>query len=454
MKSRRGPSPLAAVAVAGLVVLAGLFVIGRSQASRPVDDTTADTAADTQDAGSSPPPGAGRSSAAPSTASQVAALEERVARAPEDHVTWANLGIAYVQQARVSADPGLYARAEHALDRSLEIDKVDNDVAYAGLSTLAGARHRFADAKQFALDGLAINDYSALLYGALSDAETQLGEYDAAEDHVQRMLDLRPDTSSYARASYLRELRGDTQSAQAFMQQAHTAAPSGDDKASTLYFLGELAFDQGDARRALEHYSDALSAAPDFGLAHAGRAKALAATGQTQAALDAYAELVDRVPDPLYSIPYGRLLESQGRAADAQDQYRVAGVAWKLFEANGVEPDADQLVFVADKGDPAVALRMAETAVAARPFLAVQDGYAWALYRNGRYDDAERASRAALQLGTRNARFHFHAGMIQLAKGAPDAARTELTTAMAINPNFDPIDARIAATTLEELGVR
>ena len=59
-----------------------------------------------------------------------------------------------------------------------------------------------------------------------------------------------------------------------------------------------------------------------------------------------------------------------------------------------------------------------------------------------------------LQLGTRNARFHFHAGMIQLAKGARDAARTELTTAMAINPKFDPIDSGIAATKLAELGAR
>jgi hypothetical protein len=141
--------------------------------------------------------------------------------------------------------------------------------------------------------------------------------------------------------------------------------------------------------------------------AQAGRAKALAAAGQTQAALDSYAEIVDRVPDPLYVIPYGRLLESQGRTGEAEEQYRVAGVAWKLHETNGVEPDADQILIVADEGDPQEALRMAETAVPVRPFLAVQDAYAWALHRNGRYDDAERAVQAARQLGTRDAQFHF-----------------------------------------------
>jgi tetratricopeptide (TPR) repeat protein len=441
---------LIAAVVVVVLVLAGVSGIERARSSRSADGTAEPSAATPR----RPPRVPGRSGDGPSMASQVAALEERVARLPEDYVAWASLGIAYVQQARISADPSLYGRAEGALDRSLKIDDTQNFVAYAGRSNLAGAQHRFADAKQFALKGLAINDYNAVLYGALSDAEIQLGEYSAAADHVQRMLEISPDASSYARASYIAELRGDTARAELLMQQAHAAAPTGDDKASALYYLGDLAFDQGDANAALEHYLDALEAAPDYVLAQAGRAKALAATGQTQAALDAYAEVVDRVPDPLYVIPYGRLLERQGRIGDAGEQYRVAGVAWKLYEANGVEPDADQILFVADKGDPQEALRIAETAVAARPFLAIQDAYAWALYRNGRYDDAERAVEAALQLGTRSAQFHFHAGMIQLAKGARDAARTELAAAMAINPNFDPIDARIAATTLAELGAR
>jgi len=455
-----GPSPTrrsrlprllgAGVAIAMVLVLAGVFGIERPQPSSPARET-AQASPSTLPLGRPPRaparPGAGRS-----MANQVAALEERVARAPNDYVTWATLGIAYVQQARVSADPSLYARAEAALDRSLEINQADNFIGYAGRSNLAGARHRFADAKQFALDGLAINGFSALLYGALSDAETQLGEYGAAADHVQRMVDLSPDTSSYARASYTWELRGDTAKATELMEQARAAAPTNEDKAFALSYLGELAFDQGDADAALGHYLAALEAAPDDLLAQLGRAKALAATGQIQTALDAYAEMVDRIPDPLYLIPYGRLLESRGQADEAEEQYRVARVAWQLYEANGVEPDADQVLFVADKGDPQEALRLAQTAVAARPFLAVQDAHAWALYRNGRYDDALREIQAALQLGTRSARFHFHAGMIQRALGNDDAARTELTTAMAINPKFDPIDAGIAATTLKELG--
>ncbi len=440
----------AGVVVTVVLVLAGFFGIERPSPSLPAGDEAKDAPKTVSLPGA--PPASARTGTGRSMASQVATLQASVERVPDDYVSWATLGIAYVQQARVSADPTLYARAEAALGRSLTINDTANFVAYAGRSNLAGARHRFADAKRFALEGLAINSFSALLYGALSDAETQLGEYDAAANHVQRMVDLSPDTSSYARVSYTWELRGDTAKATELMQQARAAAPNGDDKAFALSYLGEIAFDQGDANAALGHYLDALKVAPDDVFAQAGRAKALAATGQIQTALDGYAELVERIPDPLYLIPYGRLLESRGQIKEADEQYRVARVAWKLYEANGVEPDADQVLFVADKGDPADALRLAETAVAARPFLAVQDAYAWALYRNGRYDDALRASKAALQLGTRSARFHFHAGMIHRAMGANDAARTELTTAVAINPKFDPIDAGIAAKTLGELG--
>ena len=59
------------------------------------------------------------------------------------------------------------------------------------------------------------------------------------------MVDLSPGTSSFARASYTWELRGDTAQAVALMEQARDAAPNGDDEAFALYYLGELAFDQG-----------------------------------------------------------------------------------------------------------------------------------------------------------------------------------------------------------------
>ena len=57
----------------------------------------------------------------------------------------------------------------------------------------------------------------------------------------------------------------------------------------------------------------------------------------------------------------------------------------------------------------------------------------------------------ALQLGTRDARLLFHAGMIYKAAGDPDRARDYLGQALALNPRFHPLQAETAARTLAEL---
>ena len=150
----------------------------------------------------------------------VTSLQLRLTKVPKDHVAWATLGLAYVQMAKVTVDPSYYPRAEAALARSQEVSPKDNYLAFAGLSALASARHDFFKARDFANEGLSTNPFSAVLYGALSDAELQLGRYDEAAAAVQRMVDLAPDTASLSRASYTWELRGNTDEARRLMQRA------------------------------------------------------------------------------------------------------------------------------------------------------------------------------------------------------------------------------------------
>ena len=55
---------------------------------------------------------------APEVDPQTAAIEaaqQRLAEVPGDWTTWAQLGALYVEQARVTADPSFYDRAEGAL---------------------------------------------------------------------------------------------------------------------------------------------------------------------------------------------------------------------------------------------------------------------------------------------------------------------------------------------------
>lgn len=387
-------------------------------------------------------------------ASQISALQARLRRVPGDYGSWAALGLAYVEQARVGVDPSYYPKAEGVLAKSLTIDRADNYAACAGMAALAAARHDFAGALDWAQRGLAINPANATLYGLLADAQTQLGHYPEAFDATQHMVDLAPTTASLARASYAWELRGDLDQARADMTRALDDAATPSDRAFVRYYLGELAFNSGDAAGALGQYRAGLGVAPAYAPLLEGRAKAEAALGQSDAAVTDYTHLVEQVPQPSYLVELGELLDSLGRPADAEAQYSLFGTEAKLFEANRVSLDAEQALFFADHGEPAQALGAAEVGRRTRGFLDMDDAYAWALHVNGRDSEALRWSRKALALGTRNALFHFHAGMIELALGDSEGAADDLTAALAINPHFSTRWAPVARRALDGTGSR
>lgn len=439
---------LMATGLAFGAVLFGAAAVGPSSADpvagRP---TAAPVAAAMVTAGRGEP----RLPVAGSLSELITSLDERVAAVPDDHVSWATLGLALVQHAHGTVDPSLYPRAEVALARSLEIDDRDNFLAHAGLSALASARHDFTTAKHHAELGLAMNPFSALLHGALADAQLQLGEYDDAFATVQRMVELSPDTASLSRASYTWELRGDLTRARTLMQRALDDAPTAADRTFALVHLAGLTFDAGDPATALDLANDALAATPGDVAALAAKARALAAVGQTETAVESWARVVERAPEPGYVVEYARLLESLGRIDDAEQQWTVFDATQALFAANGVLPDASAIAADAQRGRLDRALAAAEQAVERHPFLDTYDAYAWVLHLSGRHDEAQRAIDLALQLGTRNARWHFHAGMIALERDDLARAERELTTALSINPAFDPLDAETARTALDSL---
>ncbi len=438
----------AGIGLCALLVAAGAFGLTRPSSDRQ-------SIADEVPAGASGLPDAAASFTridGSSLDATIESLQARLEAIPRDHVSWATLGLAYVQKARITVNPEFYPRAEGALERSFEIESDDNFLGYAGRSALASARHDFTAARELAASGLEINSYSALLYGALSDAQIQLGQYDDAFDSVQRMLDLSPDTGSYSRSSYTWELRGDPERAAELMQQASDAAFTDADRTFALHHLAMLAFDGGDPNRALELELQALERSPDDPAARFGRAVAEAALGQTETALDHLGELVLAAPEPGYLVYYGSLLESAGRTAEAEAQYAVVDATRALFAANGQLPDADAVLFQIRIGNIDQAVIDAEAALETRPFIAMHDAYAWALHAAGRHAEALTEIEAALALGTESALYRYHAGMIRLALGDEDGARAELTTALALNPFFDPLAAPLAAEQLRALG--
>src|SRR5881397_2707352 len=110
-------------------------------------------------------------------AQAIASLQERLRTAPGDWRSFADLGLAYVQQARVTADPSFYPKAEGVLERSLQINGSSNFDAFTELASLAAARHDFAGALAWGEKAVATNPYSAQAYAVVGDAQVELGRY-------------------------------------------------------------------------------------------------------------------------------------------------------------------------------------------------------------------------------------------------------------------------------------
>lgn len=383
----------------------------------------------------------------------IASLQERLRALPRDWQSWATLGLAYVQQARITADPTYYPKAEGVLRRSLALHPSANFQALTGMGALALARHDFAGALEWGRRAEAANPDNANVRGVVGDSLVELGRYPEAFAAFQRMVDLRPDLSSYARASYAHELQGDTAGAAAIMNLALQAAATPADRAWTYNQLGDLAFNAGDPSGAERDYRDARRMDPSFVPALAGLAKVAASRGDVAAAARTYRTVVRRYPLPDYVIALSDVQAAAGDAAGARRTRDLLRFEERLFRANGVNMDLEVALYDADhRVAVGQGLRAARAEWGRRRSVQVADAYAWALYANGRFREALGYADQALRTGMLNAAFLFHRGMIERALGRTGQARRDLRAALKINPGFSVLWSKVAARTLASLG--
>ena len=425
---------LSGVAVLGLA--AGLLAVGAASGTPPDSAPTDSVAAP-----------AGNPSA-----QSIRDLQVELERVPGNFRKWSELGFLYLQQARITADPSLYSQAEGAFDKALELAPENNDTALSGKGALAAARHEFTEALALSDQALALNAFSPTSLAVRIDALTELGRYDEAMATTQELLDLRPGVDAFSRGSYALELRGDVERARTLLQEASAIAAAPADIAFAQYYLGELAWHTGDLDAALAAYDDALASDSGYLPAAAGRAKVLAAQGQTSEAVELYDEVVSELPQPEFLVAYGELLEAIGQDAAAEEQYAVVRAVQQVFSANGQDVDTELALFEADHGTAATAVASAEPAYAKRPeAIFTQDAYAWALHAAGRSEQALPIARQAVRLGLQSPALYYHLGVIEAAAGDPAAAKAALTKALELNPQFSPLHAPKAAALLASL---
>ncbi|MFN3940397.1 MAG: tetratricopeptide repeat protein, partial [Chitinophagales bacterium] len=150
---------------------------------------------------------------------------------PDDKNQYLTLASIFIAEARISGKSNYYNNAamqmvNHVIERSAG----DSENLYLALSMKSGillSLHQFKDALNVAQNALTLNNRNATVYGALTDAQVELGNYNQAVEMCDIMLKIKPDIRSYARASYLRQIFGDNTGAIEAMQMAVAAGVPG-----------------------------------------------------------------------------------------------------------------------------------------------------------------------------------------------------------------------------------
>ncbi|MBM3925813.1 MAG: tetratricopeptide repeat protein [SAR202 cluster bacterium] len=389
---------------------------------------------------------------AASTDRLIQTLQDRLSSGAESPQAYASLGGAYLQKARDTSNPSYYSMAQRAFEKSLALDSRHAD-ALIGLGALALSRHQFQEALDYGRQAASINPYSSAAQGVIGDAYLELGQYSQAWETFQRMVDLRPDLSSYSRVSYARELQGDMPGAIQAMRQAVEAGGRASEGTSwTLVQLGHLYFKTGDLAAAQLEYLKALDLYADYIPAEAALARIYAASGDFPKAIAAHEKVVERYPAPEYAILLTETHIAAGNLEEASRAVELVNLQTRLYQQSGVNTDLEMVLFDADLGNnPSSALDRATLEYQRRPSVHAADALAWAFFKNGRSQEALGYSREALKLGTKDALMLFHAGAISHSLGLEQEARTLLTEALDINPFFSLIHKSRAEEILREI---
>ncbi len=361
-----------------------------------------------------------------------------------------SLTVAYIHSARETGDFSLNSKAETAVGRALELEP-ENLTAQKLKTSLMLTFHRFAEALEAATHLQAKYPQDAFIYGVLTDANVELGNYKEAIDAAQKMVDLRPNMESYARVSYVRSLHGDPKGAIEAMQTAAKIADPMDKEpqAWCLVHLGDEFFKIGNYAEAEKQYDTALNVFPNYHFALAGKGRARVAQNDFESAVKFLTESNNRVPNVENVILLGDVYTKTGKSDEANKQYELA----QFIEQKFGNIDQRRLALLWTDRDTKLdeALEIAKREHETRKDIFTADIYAWCLYKKGQFQEAKSAITEAMRLKTKDARIFYHAGMIEKSLGNTKEAKRLLQAALQTNPFFDILQSDNAKSALQEI---
>ncbi len=356
----------------------------------------------------------------------IARAKQAVVKSPDAARGYSDLAMALARRARETSDPVFYLQAEDAISKSLERSPDNFDALKARAWVWLG-QHRFREARDLAATLNKRVPDDVMVYGLLTDAHVELGEYAEAEKACQWMLDLRPgNIPGLTRAAYLRELFGDVEGALELMHMAVEQNPIDEveDRAWILTQIGHLHTAVGRLDAAEAVLAEALQTFPGYHYTLAALAKVRTAQHKPAEAAALLRQRYEAAPHPENLFDLAESLALAGRKAEADAAFLQFEQAARQ-EMNGADNANRELIFyyVDHARKPVEALRVADREIEQRRDVYTLDAYAWALHANGRHAEAQKQLDLALSVGIRDPKLSKHASAIAEALGGGAVAR-------------------------------
>ena len=381
-------------------------------------------------------------------------FEDQVRNDPDNVGYQLALAQAYLQHAIESREEATYIPLAERLLGSILFKHPDHYEALALQASLYNTLHQFEKARDTAYGLLERDNNRPFVYGVLVDALVELGEYEEAVQVCDDLLSIKPGLTSYARAAYLRELHGDTEGAMEAMELAAEAGtPGSNERAWTLYQLGQLYMANNDIIKASAIFEGILEERPGYAFAIGGIGHAHLVNGD-------YEEAIRNFETAFNYVPADEFLEGLMEAYTAKSDHNRIQETRQMIEQSLLDADnmgenvrMEYADFLADTDrDLSDALEWAKLEYERRPaHLHALETYAWTLHQTGHSEEARDYIEQAMRLKTGDAMVYFRAARIYEAINQPEIARVYLQKSLDANLHIESLSAAKEAQELFDM---
>jgi tetratricopeptide (TPR) repeat protein len=366
---------------------------------------------------------------------------------PTDQKSRLLLAEAYMQEGRVTGNHPYYDAAAMQLLQEVLKAEPESFEALCCQASLSLTQHHFSQGLALAEQAQAINPNSGYVYGLLTDANVELGHYDQAVKMADKMNQVRPDLTAYARVSYLREIHGDLPGAIQAMDMAVKAGYPGLEQTEwSRVALGHLYEVSGQLDQAAGYYQQALILRPNYAYALAGLARVAAARKDYTTAINNLNLARATVKDYAFTdelVDVYRLNHQPAEAAKmAQESVSMLADAAKQANDNeelGHYTDRELAYAYLKTNELDKALEHAKIEYARRPDnIDVNETLAWVDYKRGEYAEAQKYMTVARRTNSQNPVLLCRAGLILSKTGKAAEGRALIEKAVKTAPYLNP----------------